>query len=190
MFFENKKLIEIFFIITYFVLFVSVMLGSFYMTKTVDKDVISYIESYSDSIKNGMNMWGIAKSSIVSYSVMGIIVFLSSFFRLGPIVSLAMFIRKGFIDGFTLSGIMIYAGVKGFHLYIPYIPQVLIGIPLSVIFISISAVMSLKRRFTDKKLKLIYKIFFACVITIFCICSFLEGLLTTTFANWLSNKVT
>lgn len=190
MFFENKKLIEIFFAVSCFALLISVLLGSFYSIKTVDKGVVSYIESYSDSIKNGMNMWGITKSSIVSYSLMVVIIFLSSFFSSGPIVSLVVLFRKGFIDGFTISAMMSYAGIKGFHLYIPYIPQVLVEIPFFVIFVSLSAVMSLKRKFIDKKTKIIYIIFFACVITIFCICSFLEGLLTTTFANWLSNKVT
>lgn len=192
MYLENKKFIDIFFAVAYVVLFISTVIGGIYLITTYNpsQDIVSYIDNYTNSIKKGMNLWGIAKSSSVSYTVLLVIIFLTSFFRIGPVISLLMIARKGFIDGFTLSAMFMIRGMKGIHLYIPYLPQALIVLPFISLFTAISATMSANRKEMDRKSKIIYIIFFIIIITIFCISSFFEGLLTTTFAKWLAFKVT
>ncbi len=192
MFFEYKKSIRLFYIISFSVLFLSTIIGSLCLTRLYGstEDIRLFIENYTNSIKDGMDMWGIVKSSVLSYSILAVIVFISSYFHIGYLVSLFMCARKGFVDGFTLSAMFSIYRFKGMHLYVPYIPQVFITIPLICFFIAISSVFSINRKDMDKKSKIIYIIFSTTVFTIFCICSIFEGFLTTTFAKWLSIKVT
>ncbi len=190
--FEYKRSINLFFVLSFFVLFISTIAGSIYLIKVYGstQDIKLYMENYTNSIKSGMDLWGIVKSSLLSNAVLLIIIFLSSYFHLGYVLSALICVRKGFVDGFTISAINIVYGINGFHLCIPYIPQALIVIPLICFFMAVSAVFSKKRKLMDKKAKIIYIIFSIVVFTIFCISCVFEGLLTTTFAKWLSLKVT
>lgn len=192
MLFEHKRSINLFFFLSFSVLFLSTLVGSLYLIKAFGtaEDIKQYMENYTNSIRSGMNLWGIVKSSMLSYGIMTVIIFISSYFHVGYIFSLLVCARKGFVDGFTLSAIITSFGIKGLHLYVPYIPQALIIIPVMSLFIAISAVFSLNRKLIDKKSKIIYIIFSLIIFTIFCICCIFEGLLTTTFAKWLSLKVT
>lgn len=192
MYFENKKLINIFFAVSYIILFISTIIGGGYliMTNGGSSEISQYIENYTLSIKQGMNLWGIVKSSCISYLIITMLIFISSFFKIGPAVSLFLIARKGFVDGFTLTAMASTYGLKCFHLYVPYLPQALLVIPILSFFSSVSAALSIVRKETERKSKIIYIIFSMIIITIFCICSFFEGLLTTTFVKWLAFKVT
>lgn len=189
---EYKRSITLFCGLFFAVLFISTIAGSIYLIKVYGsaQDIKSYMESYTNSIKSGMDLWGITKSSLLSNAIFLIIVFISSYFNLGYVLSIIICMRKGFIDGFTISAINTVYGLKGAHLLIPYIPQALILIPLTCLFMSVSGVFSKNRKYMDKKSKIIYIIFSVAVFTIFSVSCVLEGLLTTTFAKWLSIKVT
>ncbi len=192
MFYEHRKSINLFFFLSFVVLFISTAIGSLYLVKVFGtaEDIKEYMVNYTNSIKSGMNLWGIVKSSMLSYGVMTVVIFISSYFHIGYIFSLLVCARKGFVDGFTLSAIITSFGLRGLHLYVPYIPQSLIIIPVMSLYIAVSAIFSQNRKLMDKKTKIIYIIFSLVIFTIFCICCFFEGLLTTTFAKWLSSRVT
>ncbi len=192
MFFEHKRSINLFFVLSFSVLLISTIAGSIYFIKVIGTtdDIKLYMSNYANSIKNGMNFWGIVKSSVLSYGIMTCVIFISSYFQIGYVFSLLMYARKGFVDGFTVSAITASYSFRGLHLYVPYIPQALMFIPLTCFYIAVSAVFSKNRKLIDKKTKIIYIIFSIIVFAIFCICCIFEGLLTTTFAKWLSVKVT
>lgn len=189
---EYKRSINLFYGLFLVVLFISTIAGSIYQLIVYGsaQDIKLYMESYTNSIKSGMDLWGITKSSLLSNTIFLIIVFISSYFNLGYVLSIIICLRKGFIDGFTISAINTVYGLKGVHLLIPYIPQALILIPIICLFMSVSGVFSKNRKYMDKKLKIIYIIFSIIIFTIFSVSCVLEGLLTTTFAKWLSMKVT
>lgn len=192
MYFLDKKRIDLFYMISFIVLFVSTVIGSLYLlfTYNLSKEVGEHIANYSKSIRNGMDLWGITKSSLTSYTIILTIIFISSFFRFGAFLSMFVLAKQAFTNAFTISAIIYSSGIGAFALCIPYLPQTLIIIPVLCLFSAISAVFSLSRKEIEKKAKVIYIIFFIILITIFGMSSFFEGLLTTTFAKWLIFKVT
>lgn len=189
---ENRKTIEIFYIISFIILAVGSLSGSLYFKYNFEgtDEVKQYMTEYVASLRAGMNYKTIINASIKNYTfLIGIIAF-GAFFKFGPLLSSAALLRKAFVNAFTVSAMFDVYSLKGIILSAVLLPQIILIFPLAALLNSVCITYSGKRALFEKKDKIIYIIFLIIIFTIFCISAVCEGLLTTTFMKWAANKVT
>ena len=192
MFLNNKRTINKWYIVSFSMIFLGVLVGALYYTYKFSNtaDVKNYLDGYVNSLRNGMSLRSVIYSSIKSYSIMLILIFLSSFSKCGPILAFFLLIRKGFVNAFTTSALINVYGLGGIALSLSCIVQIMVLIPLMAIFSAVTAFTSQNKGKFEKRDKIIYIIFSMAIITIFCGCALLEGILNTTFMKWVAFKVT
>lgn len=192
MFGNNRKTIGVLYIIAFTVIMAGVILGtSYYGYKFIKSaDVKNYLDNYIDSLRNGMNLSALIKSSIKSYSLIFICIVIASFFKIGPFFIGAVLLRKGFISAFTTAAMIDVYGFKGVILSGATIVNIIVFIPILALLSALSVFYSKNRKDMEKSDKIIYIIFLTVTFTIFCGCAFCEGFLTTTFMKWIAFKVT
>lgn len=167
-----------------------VMIGSIYLMKTDAKDAIkTYISGFIASFAENHNNISVFKNSMTENIVYIGIIFLMGFFRFGFLITGAILVRKGFIMGFTTASFIKYYGVKGMLVMLSTMPAVLVTVPALMFFSIISVRFSLIKEKRQKKLVFSYIFFLILIISIFCVASFFEGFLTTTFMTWLFPKI-
>ena len=192
MFLNNKRTINKWYIVSFSMIFLGVLVGALYYTYKFSNtaDVKNYLDGYVNSLRNGMSLRSVLYSSIKSYSIMLILIFLSSFSKCGPMLAFFLLIRKGFVNAFTTSALINVYGLGGIALSLSCIIQIMVLIPLMAIFSAVTAFTSQNKGKFEKRDKIIYIIFSMAIITIFCGCALLEGILNTTFMKWVAFKVT
>lgn len=192
MFGNNKKIIGVLYILAFAAIMIGVILGtSYYVYKFIKSaEVKNYLDGYTDSLRNGMNLSALIKSSVKSYSLIFLCIVISSFFKVGPLIVGAILIRKGFISAFTTTAMIDVYGFWGVILSGAAIVHIIVFIPILALLSGLSVFYSKNRKDLDKSDKIIYIIFLVVIFTIFCGCAFCEGFLTTTFMKWLAFKVT
>ena len=192
MFQNNKKIINKWYIVSFSMIFLGVLVGALYYTYKFSNtaDVKNYLDGYVNSLRNGMSLRSVIYSSIKSYSIMFILIFLSSFSKCGPILAFFLLIRKGFVNAFTTSALINVYGFGGIALSLSCIVQIMVLVPLMAIFSAVTAFTSQNKGKFEKRDKIIYIIFSMAIFTIFCGCALLEGILNTTFMKWVAFKVT
>ena len=192
MFLNNKKIINKWYIISFSMIFLGVLVGALYYTYKFSNtaDVKNYLDGYVNSLRNGMSLRSVIYSSIKSYSIMFILIFLSSFSKCGPILAFFLLIRKGFVNAFTTSALINVYGLGGIALSLSCIVQIMVLVPLMAVFSAVTAFTSQNKGKFEKRDKIIYIIFSMAIFTIFCGCALLEGILNTTFMKWVAFKVT
>ena len=189
---ENKKTIEILYIISFIIFAVGSVAGSFYFKYNFSgtESVENYLSGYVSSLKTGMDFKSLVNSSIKNYAILFTIIAISSLFKVGPLFSGAVLLRKGFVNAFTASAMFDIYNFKGVILSFVFIPQILLIFPLTALLNAVCITYLSKRAYFERKDKIIYIIFLVIIFTIFCISAVCEGFLTTTFMKWVSNKVT
>ena len=192
MFQNNKKIINKWYIVSFSMIFLGVLVGALYYTYKFSNtaDVKNYLDGYVNSLRNGMSLRSVIYSSIKSYSIMFILIFLSSFSKCGPILAFFLLIRKGFVNAFTTSALINVYGLGGIALSLSCIVQIMVLVPLMAVFSAVTAFTSLNKGKFEKRDKIIYIIFSMAIFTIFCGCALLEGILNTTLMKWVAFKVT
>lgn len=192
MFGNNRKVIGILYILAFTAILAGVVLGtSYYIYKFIKSaEVKNYLDGYTDSLRNGMNLSAIIKSSVKSYSLIFFCIVIASFFKIGPFFVGAVLVRKGFISAFTTAAMIDVYGFWGVILSGATFVHIIVFIPILALLASVSVLYSKNRKSLDKSDKIIYIIFLIVIFTIFCGCAFFEGFLTTTFMKWLAFKVT
>ena len=192
MFLNNKRTINKWYIVSFSMIFLGVLVGALYYTYKFSNtaDVKNYLDGYVNSLRNGMSLRSVIYSSIKSYSIMLILIFLSSFSKCGPILAFFLLIRKGFVNAFTTSALINVYGLGGIALSLSCIVQIMVLIPLMAVFSAVTAFTSQNKGEFEKRDKIIYIIFSMAIFTIFCGCALLEGILNTTFMKWVAFKVT
>ena len=192
MFLNNKRTINKWYIVSFSMIFLGVLVGALYYTYKFSNtaDVKNYLDGYVNSLRNGMSLRSVIYSSIKSYSIMFLLIFLSSFSKCGPILAFFLLIRKGFVNAFTTSALINVYGLGGIALSLSCIVQIMVLIPLMAIFSAVTAFTSQNKGKFEKRDKIIYIIFSMAIFTIFCGCALLEGILNTTFMKWVAFKVT
>ncbi len=192
MFGENKKIIGIWYIISFIALAVGVFIGAIYYVYNHigSADIKNYLDGYTNTLRNGMNMNSIIMSTMKSYIFLFLCVCISGLFKLGPILSFFVLIRKGFVDAFTTSAMVDVYGFGGIILSVSSMIRIVVLIPVLCVLSAMSVFLSKNRRLLERRDKIIYIIFLVIVFTIFCGCALFEGILTTTFMKWLAFKVT
>ena len=192
MFGNNRKIISVLYILAFATIMAGVILGtSYYVYKFIKSaEVKNYLDGYIDSLRNGMNLSALIKSSVKSYLLIFFGIVISSFFKIGPFFVGAVLIRKGFISAFTTAAMIDVYGFWGLILYGAAIVHIIVFIPILALLSALSVFYSRNRKDLGKSDKIIYIIFLTIIFTIFCGCAFCEGFLTTTFMKWLAFKVT
>ena len=189
---ENKKLISIWYTLSFCIITIGVIAGAVYYTYkfTSSAEIKNYIDGYTNSLRNGMDLLPIIKSSFKSYMIIFLGIAISMFFKHGYLLSFFLICRAGFINSFTISSMVDVYGGTGLLLALSSIIQILVIIPLLALYTAVAYFFSKKRKELGKREKIIYIIFFIAIFTIFSGCSALEGIITTTFMKWLAFKVT
>ena len=192
MFLQNKRIITVWYIISFILILAGVIVGSLYYTYNFleSAEIKNYLDGYTNSLRNGMDFTGIIKKSLKSNAVLFVAIAITSFFKNGYLLSAFFLLRKGFISAFTTSAMIDVYGYGGVALVGGTFSEILIFIPLVAFFWAICVFVSKNRRTFDKKDKILYIIFLLVVFTIFSGCALLEGVTTTTFMKWLAFKVT
>ena len=95
MFQNNKKIINKWYIISFSMIILGVLVGALYYTYKFSNtaDVKNYLDGYVNSLRNGMSLRSVIYSSIKSYSIMFILIFLSSFSKCGPFLAFFLLFR-------------------------------------------------------------------------------------------------
>ena len=192
MFKGNKKIISKWYIVSFGVIFLGVIMGALYYTYSFfnASEVKNYLDGYLNTLRQGMNFQSVIKTSIKSYLIIFILITISGFFKWGKFLSFFILIRKGFISAFTTSALINTYGIGGVALSLSYILQITILIPILAVFTSMAIFTSENKAKLEKRDKIIYIIFCVVVFTIFCGCAVFEGILSTTFMKWVAYKVT
>lgn len=178
-----------FYILQYVLLFLGVLAGSVYLSKSAsgaDNGIQTYLVNFIDGIKNGVDKYSVFKSSLKSNIFVTVIIFICAFFKAGIIPVSLIMLKEGFISGFTSSAFIKYYGIKGVGAMLCIMPSMLIYLPILVIFSSVSCAIALKNGSRDKNILISFIFFSIAVFSVFCGSSLCEGYVTTIFMKLLS----
>ena len=118
------------------------------------------------------------------------LLFLCSFFRLGiPLIGAGVF-AKGFICGFTTAAFARYYGFRGLLIPAASIFSNLLFLPSMLAFSVCGIWLAAKKQKRDKNVLRSFFLLSAICLTIFCVKSFFDGYVTTTFIKLLIPFVT
>ena len=188
---EEKKNNPIY-VFALILLAIGVISGSVYLVRVgVDsgEGIKTYINNFFSSFAENRNNIEVFKNALTANLISVGVIFLMGFFRFGFLVTGAILVRKGFIMGFTAASFFKYYGIKGMLVMLSTMPTMLITLPALLFFSAVSVRFSLIKEKNKKNLIFSYIFFLILAISIFCVASFSEGYLTTTFMTWLSPKI-
>ena len=159
-----------------FLLVVGVTVGSVYLAKNsgdMAEGIKNYIGSFCTAVSENKNSMTVFKNSLqANLIIVGIV-----------------FLRKGFIIGFTTASFIKFYGAKGMLVMLSTMPTILITIPTLLLFSAVSIKYSLNSERKSKKIIFSYIFFMIIIISIFCVASLSEGYLTTTFMRYISPEL-
>lgn len=189
---ENKKQLNLIYCIALSFIALGAILGAVYYIFSFwgETTALRQIESYILSLKMGMDIKSVVISSIKAYSLLFVTVYICSYIKLGYLISFFSIARRGFVNAFAATAMINVCGWRGVLMYLSNLPQAVILLPISALFVSVGYTYHKNKANYDKREKIIYIIFSIIVFTVFCVSALCEGLLTTTFMKWLVNKVT
>ena len=132
---------------------------------------------------------GLALNCLKKYCLTWLGLFLSGFVLPGFLLSGYILGERGYVIGYTIGGFLKVYGAKGILACCSLLPELLFYIPVLVLFSSISLKMSFSRKENKniflKKYILISLIF----LSVFCVVSFFQTFMTTTFMALISHKM-
>lgn len=189
---ENKKQLNLIYCIALSFIALGAILGTVYYVFSFwgETTVLRQIESYILSLKSGLDMKSVVISSIKTYSLLFATVFICSYIKLGYLLSFFTIARRGFVNAFAATAMINVCGWRGALVYLSNLPQAVLLLPVSALFVSVAYIYHKNKANYDKREKIIYIIFSIIIYTVFCASALCEGLITTTFMKWLVNKVT
>lgn len=166
-----------------------ISIGAIYCTfiaSQFDDSLYTYLLNFFGKIKDELPYLDTFKSSIFKNIRLFLILFVSSYFRLGCISIIATVGIRGFVAGFS-SGIFIkYYSIKGLLLSLSPLFSSLLFLPCFLFFASASFIMCTDRKMSDNIQKRRYVLLAICTLTIFCASSLIDSYITTTFMKLIS----
>lgn len=179
---NSIKAEKIMLILTAVIFILGALAGVFYMAfSNTNDDLYLYLSGFFENFSESANRFGIFKNSLADSFRISIILIICGFFKLGIIGSMGCCASKGFISGFTTAAFVRYYGARGLLVPLSSLLSTLIFIPVFLFFCTYSSCFSLKKPKRDKNSFGFFLIFALICITIFCIVSFMDGYVTTTF---------
>lgn len=170
-------------------LIIGILIGSIYLVKLnveMMNSIKNYITNFFGSIAENKNSFLILKNSLKSNLILTAIIFVMGFFRFGFLAVGLVVVRQGFVMGFTTATFLKLYGGRGMLVMLSTIPTIVITVPALLIFSTVSVSFAMNREKKSKKIIFSYIFFLILTIAIFCVASFFEGYLTTTFMKILS----
>ncbi len=163
--------------------------GAIYCTfiaSQFDDSLYTYLLNFFGKIKDELPYLDTFKSSIFKNIRLFLILFVSSYFRLGSVSIIATVGIRGFVVGFS-SGIFVkYYSIKGLLLSLSSLFSSLLFLPCFLFFASASFIMCSDRKMSDNIQKRRYVLLAICTLTIFCASSLIDSYITTTFMKLIS----
>ena len=172
------------YVIALILLAIGVAAGSIYLAENsaeMGEGIKEYLTQFFASFSENKDNAAVFKNSLTSNLICTGIIFVMGFFRFGCIGTGALLVRRGFIMGFTAASFYKFYGIHGMIIMLSTMPTVLITIPTLLLFSAVSVSFSLNPDKKQKKFIFSYIFFLVLAISIFCVASFTEGYLTTTF---------
>ncbi len=148
-----------------------------------DDEIYAYLSRFFENFSADENRFVIFKNSIWDNLKLLIFVAFCGFFKFGLVGILTASVTKGFISGFTTATFVRYYAARGLLVPLASALSSIIFIPTFIIFCTVSAKFSSERK-TKKSIGLFFCVCLIC-LTIFCVVSFFDGYVTTTFIKLL-----
>lgn len=186
-FFDDLK----FLLISCLVLVLAIIAGSIFCGMTgVEKsiEIKEYLTSFLTTTKD-LDCYNTTVGALKEFGMIFIAVFISAFFKAGVLLNAFVLAKRGFVIGFTLSSFFKIFGVSGILLIVSMLPELLIFLPVLLVFSSNSTKMSVLRFETKKNFLFLFVVFSIFFGAIFCVSAFLNGYLTTIFMRIVSSKL-
>ena len=146
-----------------------------------------YMQGFFDSVPK-VNM-GLALNSLKKYCLIWLGVFISGFFLPGFLLNAYIVAERGYVIGYTIGGFFKVYGAKGILACCSLLPELLFYIPVFVLFSSISLKMSFSRKDDKKIFFKKYIVISLIYLSVFCVVSFFQTFMTTTFMTLISSKM-
>ena len=147
----------------------------------------NYMQGFFDSVPKVSA--GLALSSMKKYVLLWTIVFVSGFIMPGFILNAYTVAERGYVIGYTIGGFVRVYGAKGIFACCSLLPELLFYIPVFILFSSISLKMSFFKKDNKKIFLRKYVLTSFIFLSVFCVISFLQTFLTTTFMSLISDRM-
>lgn len=187
---QNNKRINIWITVMLAVFAVGAVAGVIYaggMASDASEELRVYLTEYFENGARGKRE--IFLTSLFDNLKVFAVIFMAGFFRAGLAVSLGMCLAEGFVSGFTGAVLIRLLGLKGFLMGASSILSVIVFVTALVIYGAYSVNFGVSGRKSEYGAKKEYFIFSIIALTIFCIASFFDGYITTTFMDFIVNKM-
>lgn len=190
-YFNNRRYTKkwIYILLVFFI--IGICAGSVYaalLNVEFDLEINSYFYDYFNNIKLSDNRTLVLKNSLVSNIKTVVLIFLVAFLKPGILVILATVGLKGFICGFTAATFVKHYSVYGMLLTSSSIVSDFIYFPFFIYYCSKAVSFCINRQKTEKSKIKEFLMLSICCLTIFCITSFVDAFITTTFMKLTASK--
>ena len=146
-----------------------------------------YMKGFFDNVPKASV--GLALSSLKKYALVWLGVFAAGFVMPGVLLNFYTLGERGYIIGYTIGGFLRVYGAKGILACLSLLPELLFWIPVFVLFSSISLKMSFLRKDGKKIFLKKYILISLIFLSVFCVVSFFQTFLTTTFMAVISSRM-
>ena len=180
------------FIILILVLIAGISVGALYSARAgtdTDQVLNGYLNGFFQTLPEQNNKFQIFKNALWDNLKLFVLFFLGGCFRLGPVLVVGGVAAKGFVSGFTTAALVKYYGARGLFVNLCSLPATLLFLP-AMIFLGIFAASFAgeREKQEDHKWPGYFVVSFLC-LTIFCICAFADGYLTTIFMKLAARNI-
>ncbi len=146
-----------------------------------------YMQGFFDSVPKADI--SLAFSSLKKHAVVWAMVFTSGFLLPGFLLNFYTVVERGYVIGYTIGGFLKVYGFKGLLAGCSLLPELLLYIPVFLLFSSISLKMCFCKKENKKNFLRKYIIYSLIFLSVFCVVSFFQTFLTTTFMSFISTKM-
>lgn len=168
------------------ILFLGVIAGTFYMALSkADGELYAYLMRFFEGLSNEIDKFAIFKNSLFDNIGMCVLIMIFGFFKPGIVGTMLVCAARGFAGGFTAAAFVRYYGMKGLFVSLASFPTSLIYFPTLVAFCAFSSCFSVNNRRKEKDKIAFYVLFSLIFFAVFCVASFFDGYVTTTFMKLL-----
>ncbi len=162
---------------------IGIFLGAVYASGAPGEMLSGYFSSFFGSL--GKATPDDIKAVILKNFIIWISIFISASFMPGSLLNVYTVVYRGFVTGYTAACFCVSYGARGMLFCCAMLPEMMLCVPLLVIFSAFSLKMSFSRHEIRKNFLKNFLIISFFSLTIFCVLSLCQAFLTTIFMNML-----
>lgn len=173
-------------------LIAGVSIGALYAAKTgTDTDAVlsNYLNGYFQTLPQQQNQFQIFKNALWDNLRIFVLICISGLFRFGPVLAVGSIFTKGFVSGFTTAALAKFYGARGLLVNLCSLPATALFLAALLFYGIFAASFAGEREKREKNQWPLYWVISFLCLTIFCICAFADGYLTTTFMKIASKNI-